>query len=266
MPELAEVAFACTLWNRGLKKVILAVEVRQSSRVFREINHVQLVESLLKTKLTSSATKGKQMLFRFSGGNWLGLHLGMTGSLAAEKSSYLAQKHDALIIRQAKQALVFRDPRQFGKIRLHQGKDIPSWWSELPIGMLDEKYEIKILKDAVIRHKKRPIKALLLDQRYFHGMGNWMADEVLWRAKIHPGLRCGKISAPKVKVLFKQILFVARGAMQSVGRHGGDPPKGWLFHVRWKDGGKCPQSGKDLRREKIGGRTSCWCPNMQNLN
>ena len=37
-----------------------------------------------------------------------------------------------------------------------------------------------------------------------------MADEVLWRAKIHPGLRCEKISAPKIEVLFKQILFVAK--------------------------------------------------------
>ena len=148
MPELAEVAYACTLWNGGMKKNVLAVELRQSSRVFREINQVQLVESLLKTKLISSATKGKQMLFRFSGGNWLGLHLGMTGSLASEKSSYLAHKHDALIIRQAQQSLIFRDPRQFGKIRLHQGKDVPSWWSELPIGMLDKTFQIKILKNA----------------------------------------------------------------------------------------------------------------------
>ena len=95
------------------------------------------------------------MLFPLFRRKLAGITSGNDWKPCCRKSSYLAQKHDALIIRQAKQSLVFRDPRQFGKIRLHQGKDVPSWWSELPIGMLDEKYEIKILKDAVIRTKDR---------------------------------------------------------------------------------------------------------------
>jgi formamidopyrimidine-DNA glycosylase len=56
-----------------------------------------------------------------------------------------------------------------------------------------------------------------------------------------------------------------RGAMKSVGTHGGDPPANWLFHQRWRDGGTCPKSGTSLMRAEIGGRTSCWSPVLQPL-
>jgi len=264
MPELAEVAFACSIWNSNLNQKIKKVEVSKTSRVFRDCEPSQVEDALSQTILKSSATHGKQMLFKFTGDKWLGLHLGMTGSLALEESSYTAEKHDALILYQPSATLIFKDPRQFGKVSLHNGKTVPSWWKDLPTSMLDEKFDQQIVTTALKRHARRPIKALLLDQRYFQGMGNWMADEVLWRAAIHPASPCGKIKKTAEDHLFKQILFVARGAMNSVGVNGGDPPKGWLFHARWKDGGLCPKTGKKLRREKIGGRTSCWCPHIQN--
>ncbi len=265
MPELAEVAYACGQWNPGIGKFIKEVYANPSSRVYRDLSWELVVRALRGAKLTSSATHGKQMLFKFSGNRWLGLHLGMTGSLQTVNSSYTQIKQDALLLVQSKQTLVFRDPRQFGRVRLHIGKEAPSWWSELPISMIDSKFQSGILNDAIKRHSKRPIKALLLDQRYFQGMGNWMADEVLWRAHIHPAQRCANISSSGRKELFKQIKFVTKGAMNSVGKHGGDPPKGWLFHVRWKNGGFCPKTNTALLREEIGGRTSCWSPRLQKL-
>lgn len=265
MPELAEVAYACSQWDRGIGKYIKSIHVHPSSRVFRDLNRENLIKSLTGRKLTSSFTHGKQMLFRFNSDLWLGLHLGMTGSLHFEKSFYQKHKHDALVLFQSKWTLIFRDPRQFGRIRFHQGMNPPNWWSDLPLSILDQKYNKNILVDALARHSKRPIKALLLDQRYFQGIGNWMADEILWRAHIHPALPCGKINEKTSNVLFSQIRFVAHGAMKSIGLHGGDPPKGWLFHVRWKDGGTCPKTNKSLVRGQIGGRTSCWSPHLQKL-
>lgn len=263
MPELAEVAFACGKWHPGIGKYIKGVYANPSSRVYRDLSEKDLVSELFKAKLSESATHGKQMLFKFSGDRWLGVHLGMTGSLHLEKPNYQKHKHDALILFQSKQTLIFRDPRQFGRLRLHLGKNPPAWWSQLPTSMLDVKFKLTVLSNALARHGKRPIKALLLDQRYFQGMGNWMADEVLWRARVHPARIGSKINAAECRELFSQIKFVARGAMNSVGKHGGDPPKGWLFHVRWKDGGICPKTNTLLKREEIGGRTSCWCPKIQ---
>ena len=265
MPELAEVAFAGRQWETGIGESTQSIYVHPTSRVYRDLNRNFLRTELIHARLSSVATHGKQILVKFSGDLWLGLHLGMTGSLTSDLSSYDWQKHDALVLFQNKQSLIFRDPRQFGRIRLHVGKNPPSWWSELPPSMLDEKFQKNILNNAINRHARRPIKALLLDQRYFQGMGNWMADEVLWRAKIHPGLRCREISHQDAQLLFDKIKFVSKGAMNSVGTHGGDPPKGWLFHVRWKDGGLCPVTNALLMREEIGGRTSCWCPILQKL-
>ena len=94
-------------------------------------------------------------------------------------------------------------------------------------------------------------------------MGNWMADEVLWRAKIHPAALGAQVSKGQEGILYKQIILVANGAIKSVGQHGGDPPLGWLFHTRWKDGLLCPKTKVPLIREQIGGRTTCWSPALQ---
>jgi len=265
MPELAEVAYACSLWNIGINQRIKAVHLNPFSRVYRDTNPEDFQAPLLGKTLQQSKTHGKQMLFTFSGNNWLGLHLGMTGWLDVKEKDHLPRKHDALVLFQAKQSLVFRDPRQFGKLRIHQGKKPPAWWTERPVSMLSKEFLIDILSDALNRHPGRPLKALLLDQRYFPGMGNWMADEVLWRANLHPNCRSPILGAKEVKKLFQQILFVVRGAMKSVGKKGGDPPANWLFHQRWKNGGICPRSGAVLIREEIGGRTSCWSPALQKI-
>jgi formamidopyrimidine-DNA glycosylase len=266
MPELAEVAYACSLWKPGINKQIIKVYLNNSSRVFRDCDTELLAQGIVAEILKQSSTHGKQMLFQFSGDRWLGLHLGMTGSLSMGPSSYQPVKHDALVLYQSKASLIFKDPRQFGKIRLHLGKTSPSWWDDLPPSILSKEFKKQTVLKALSKHAKRPVKALLLDQRYFQGMGNWMADEVLWRTGIHPASRCGQIDETAANDLFTKILFVAKGAMKSVGENGGDPPKGWLFHARWKDGGVCPKTGKNLRREKIGGRTSCWCPDSQKFS
>ena len=263
MPELAEVAFACGKWKPGVGKFIKKVYANPYSRVYRDLLQEDVISELTSAKISSSATHGKQMLFKLSGDKWLGIHLGMTGSLHVNCFDYQNHKHDALILFQSKQALIFKDPRQFGRLRLHIGKNPPIWWSELPTSMLDAKFQFPVLSDALSRHPKRPIKALLLDQRYFQGMGNWMADEVLWRSGIHPARISSKISSVESSKLFTQIKFVVHGAMKSVGKHGGDPPKGWLFHVRWKNGELCPKTQSPLKRQEIGGRTSCWCPELQ---
>jgi formamidopyrimidine-DNA glycosylase len=95
-------------------------------------------------------------------------------------------------------------------------------------------------------------------------MGNWMADEVLWRAKLRPARLASTLNLNEITYLYNKTLFVAKGAMKSVGTRGGDPPKGWLFHVRWKNGLLCPKTKLLLQRESIGGRTTCWSPSHQN--
>ena len=265
MPELAEVEFARKVWNPGLGAVIQKVEARAGSRVYRDLNPTTVKRNLCGVTLESSETHGKKMLFRFSQNRWLGLHLGMTGGLFVDAPDYVAGKHDALLLRQGERSLVFRDPRQFGRVLFHRGSTNPDWWNDLPPEVNSDAFTLELVSSILKRRARAPIKAVLLMQQFFPGIGNWMVDEILWRARIHPARLSGKLSTAKQNALWRETRFVVEGALATVGERGGNPPEGWLFHVRWKDGGKCPASGKSLLREKIAGRTTCWCPFLQRL-
>src|SRR5438046_819884 len=80
-------------------------------------------------------------------------------------------------------------------------------------------------------------------QKGFPGIGNWMADEILWRAKLDPRRQIGELPSEALHTLLRAIRFVSRGALQHVSPAFADPPKGWLFHERWKPGGVCPIHG-----------------------
>ena len=265
MPELAEVLFACKAWKKGLGQKILKAETINRSRVYRDLDPNLLPVALQGSSMNSSHTHGKKMLFRLSGDKWLGVHLGMTGWLYEESPEHPQGKHDAMILRQTDRSLIFRDPRQFGRILYHKGKEKPSWWNNLPPEVHSDAFTLELVRSVLQRRKRALVKAVLLMQEFFPGIGNWMVDEILWCARIHPAERAGNLSPAKQKALWEQTRFVANGALETVGTRGGDPPKGWLFHVRWKDGGNCPQSGKALVRETIAGRTTCWCPSLQHL-
>lgn len=263
MPELAEVEFYRKQWNYGLKQKILSVPLNSAKRIFRGTDTMGLERTLKGATLLESFSHGKQMLFRFSKNGWLGIHLGMTGKLRAEKSPFTPLKHDHLVLHQKKQSLVFGDPRMFGRILFHRGSSAPDWWSKLPASLVSREFTFPLFKTFLKRHGRAPIKAVLLLQSGFPGIGNWMADEILWQSKIHPRLQAGKISEKDLKMLFQKTRFVSQQALKIIGSDFSDPPKSWLFQYRWKKKGKCPRCGDILQHATIGGRTTCWCPACQ---
>ena len=263
VPELAEVEYYRRQWDAGLGARIAAVELHARKRIFRGSDVRALKLRLTGAKLLRSVARGKQMLFEFSGENWLGLHLGMSGTMRIEPPDFAVGKHDHLILRQAKRALVFRDPRLFGRVRFHHGKQNPEWWpADLPqIG--DRAFSRAFLDGFLDRHRRAPIKAILLMQSGFPGIGNWMADEILWRAKIAPARLAADLSAAERALLLRETRFVARESLRIIGPDFADPPRTWFIHQRWKPGGLCPRHKTALSRATIGGRTTAWCPHCQ---
>jgi formamidopyrimidine-DNA glycosylase len=263
MPELAEVEFFRKQWNDGLGQKILSVELHSAKRIFRGANATQIEQTLTGAKFLESRAHGKQMLFHFSNGGWLGVHLGMTGKMRTEKPSFTPGKHDHLVLRQKKQALVFSDPRQFGRVLFHRGPKEPQWWAKLPPGVTSPQFTFDRFNHFLQRHSKAPIKAVLLMQNGFPGIGNWMADEILWQSKLNPRLHSRKIVGVQKKLLFQKTQFVCRQALKIIGKVYSDPPKSWLFHHRWEKKAKCPRCKTTLQHATIGGRTTCWCPSCQ---
>jgi formamidopyrimidine-DNA glycosylase len=272
MPELAEVEFFRRRWSTGHGAKVSAVRLHEGKKVFRSCDP-RLVKKLAGARLLGSETAAKQMLFRFSGDRWLGIHLGMSGELRVEPPDYAAAKHDHFILVQKERQLVFNDPRMFGGVRFHSGRSPPAWWTRIAPAILAPEFTVAAVAAFLRRRGRAPVKAVLLMQERFPGIGNWMADEILWRAAIHPRRPAGALTPAEVRALHRECRRVCRLALATIAGRGrtlppdlnAHIPQSWLFWHRWADGGRCPRTGRPLVREEIGGRTTCWSPARQRL-
>jgi formamidopyrimidine-DNA glycosylase len=273
MPELAEVEFFRKRWSAGHGAKVLGVRLNEGKKVFRGADPAVLKRRLTGTRLTDSETAAKQMLFHFSGDNWLGIHLGMTGELRVEPPDYAAGRHDHLVLVQKQRQLVFNDPRMFGAVLFHHGKTPPVWWTRIAPAILSPAFTAEAVAVFLKRRARAPIKAVLLMQERFPGIGNWMADEILWRAAIHPKRPAGSLSPAEIRTLHRECRNVCRLALDTIAGKGAylppdlnaHIPRSWLFWHRWENGGLCPRTKQPLVREEIGGRTTCWSPARQKL-
>src|SRR6188508_302444 len=99
MPELAEVEFFRKRWHfAAAGQRIASVALHPSAKVFRGTDPQALACNLTGARLVDSETAAKQMLFHFSGGRWLGIHLGMSGDLYVKPADYSPEKHDHLVL------------------------------------------------------------------------------------------------------------------------------------------------------------------------
>jgi formamidopyrimidine-DNA glycosylase len=266
MPELAEVEFFIKQWSPGIGKTVKKIIINKKARVFRGQKIDNFIKLIKNSRLNSSAAAAKQMVFLFNKNIWMGIHLGMTGRLECRPQKQPSIKHDQIVLEMSsRHQLVFNDPRQFGRAQFFQGEGVPPWWAKIPSAILSKEFTEKEVADFLKRRKGRPIKAVLLMQERFPGIGNWMADEVLWRSGFHPAARAGNFGPKSIHLLFITLREVCRDALRVIGKDWSDPPNGWLFNHRWKRGGRCPKTKVFLERKTIGGRTSCWSPARQKL-
>jgi formamidopyrimidine-DNA glycosylase len=272
MPELAEVEFFRKRWHQALAgRRVTEVLVHSGARVFRRTNTDGLRQALTGSRYLGSEAAAKQMLFRFSGGGWLGIHLGMSGELRAAPADYAPTRHDHLVLRTEKTTLILTDPRMFGQVLFHVGPKAPDWWTAIAPSILSPAFTARAVTEFLARRSRAPIKSVLLMQEMFPGIGNWMADEILWRAAINPARKAGALRPAEVRRLWRECRQVCRMALATIAGRGGSLPPDlnvripdtWLFNHRWRHGGLCPITRQPLARKTIGGRTTCWSPARQ---
>lgn len=167
--------------------------------------------------------------------------------------------------------VAFTDPRRFGRVRLVDcpGESIRKY-SPLVENGPDPVVDTDIFTEEYLEKKMRsrhvPIKALLLDQAFLSGIGNWVGDEVLYQAKLHPEQYCDDFNDAEIKELYKSIRYVCQLAVDKLG-DSDEFPDHWLFNYRWDKGKKGKSShlpnGEKLAFVQVGGRTSCYAPNVQ---
>ena len=161
----------------------------------------------------------------------------------------------------------------FGRVWFAVGSAPPSWWQQLAPPILSRAFTAGAVAEFLRRRRGAPIKAVLLMQERFPGVGNWMADEILWRAAIHPQRPAGSLTPMETRTLWRECRRVCRLALAAIAGAGEVVPPTlnawipdrWLFKHRWEDGGRCPRTGVKLVRAQVGGRTTCWSPARQRL-
>lgn len=117
---------------------------------------------------------------------------------------------------------------------------------------------------AIMKKRHVSVKALILDQAVISGVGNWVADESLYHAKLHPEQYCNEFSDEETKRLYDSIKYVCQTACDLLADSDKFPGH-WIFDHRWgkgKGAGTLP-NGEKLAWITVGGRTSCYAPAVQ---
>lgn len=262
MPELPEVERARALIEqRGLRRRIVEVD-DADTYVCRPHQPGEIAAALTGRRLSAAHRRGKSMWVETDGGEGpiLGLHLGMAGQIVIDDAvagdyqpvrgnGAPAPVWDRFTLRfDDGGALMLRDKRRLGRAILDPRLD----------GLGPDAGEIA--RDAFRERVGRgdaPLKARIMDQAVLAGIGNLLADEALWRARLSPLRPAGALDDDELDRLRRETRAAIRSAIRRGGVHTGE-----LIEHRVR-GGHCPRCGAELRRATVGGRTTFWCPQEQ---
>lgn len=227
----------------------------------------EIADALIGRTLTAAHRIGKSMWIETDHGDGpdLGLHLGMAGRIVIGEESggdpvyggsggSLADHTDGdarwrrftLTFADDGPPLVLFDKRRLGRAVLnpdlsHLGPDAE-----------------QIGRDAFrarVGRSEAPLKARIMDQSVIAGVGNLLADEALWRAKLSPIRPAASLTDGELDRLRRVLRAATRRAIRLGGVHTGD-----LIPHRNRKAGVCPSCGAPLTRDTVGGRTTWWCP------
>jgi formamidopyrimidine-DNA glycosylase len=183
----------------------------------------------------------------------------MTGSLQYFKQAQQAPAHTrVLFIFTNNHRLAFDDQRQFGQIGLLQ--DVDEFLKGRALG--PDALDISLGEFRKILGKRRgAVKSILMNQALIAGIGNIYADEILFRARMHPATEISRLGSKALTKLFRAERYILEKAIAAKADVN-QMPKLWLLPHRGK-GGKCPRCGRKLKSSRIGGRTAWFCGHCQ---
>jgi len=271
VPELPEVESARRVIERcALRRRIEDVDDTDSYEC-RPHRPGDLRAALVGRRLTAAHRRGKSLWCDTSGlgrsrtpGPTLGVHLGMSGKIVIADGSgnevdggdYWERGRAAGDYRFARFTLSFADggslllidPRRLGRVRLNP-----------PVESLGpDAAEITPAQfRAAFARGTGAAKARLLDQSALAGIGNLLADQALWSARIDPSRPVDALARSEVDRLGRAVRRAVTDALVGGGVH----TLSLIEHRR--AGATCPRCGTEMRRATVGGRTTWWCPAEQ---
>ena len=269
MPELPEVE---TL-RRYLEETSLNLKIvdfkaidpkRQITMPFEDFR-----QEIIGRQMADTTRIGKHLLVGLDNGVVLSLHFGMTGDLHYYRLPEDAPRFErATFYFENGFKLAFVDSRKFGRIGLWESKTLYKTAKKLGPDALEISPE-DLWKN--LKKRKSPIKPALLDQKILAGIGNWLVDEILYQAELHPE----KIAADITREELKRLVAATQNVLQiSVEKEAiyRELPASWLIHSREWDNSphpekeahkNCARCHSGIIKITVGGRATYLCPACQ---
>jgi formamidopyrimidine-DNA glycosylase len=249
MPELPEVERSRAAIAAGaLHRRIAAVD-DTDTYVCRPHAPGEIADALVGRELLSAHRRGKAMWCETSeDGPVLGLHLGMAGRIVVDGEPAPRHWDRFTIAFEDGGRLALRDKRRLGRARLEP---------DLALVGPDAAEVGRERFAALVGRGTAPVKARLMDQGVVAGVGNLLADETLWRARLDPRRPAGSLEPEELRRLWRELRAATRSAIRRGGVH-----TGAVIPERRRDG-HCPRCGTPMARATVGGRTTYWCPAEQ---
>lgn len=287
MPELPEVETVRIGLQRLLpNKQISAVEFDWPKSFPNAPADVQ--QFIIKARITEVKRRAKVLLIELSTSYSLVIHLKMTGQLVYRNGnerfgaghpnqSLVGELPDkstrvTLTFVDGSQ-LFFNDQRKFGWVRLIPTPEVMDldFFKKVGPEPLSADFTAAVLQERLQRRKNTTIKAALLDQTVLAGVGNIYADESLWGAKIHPATLVKNLSAPQNALLYDELIFVLKLAIEKGGSTDrnyvdAEGKKGSYMNfarVFRREGQSCPRCGTTVVKSRVAARGTHTCPNCQ---
>lgn len=260
MPELPEVhGYKVYIDSTCLHKKIIDFQCRDNRLLKKSSGDFD--NHLLGEALTNTSRIGKYLFISTTGKKVLVIHFGMTGRPTYYKDEDERPKFGHIVLTfENGFHFAFENKRKFG------------WWDLIDSiedfkslhNLSDDARDLSLkdFKDS-LQNRKTHIKKILLDQSVAAGVGNWMADEILYQAKVHPETKVESLNSETIKNIFEAMKKVIETAIKH-DAHYSDFPKDFLMHFR-KEGAVCFHTGDKIEKIKIGGRSTYFSPKWQKL-
>lgn len=248
MPELPEAERARQTLEIAPGRTSAAVD-DADSYVARPHSPGEIADALRGHTLAAVHRRGKFLWLETDAGPTLGLHLGMAGRIVVDGEAEKASEWDRFALEFSDGTrLVLRDKRRLGRATLnpdfsHVGTDA---------GDMDrDEFRERIGKGHTA------LKSRLLNQHVIAGLGNLLADQTLWQARLSPRRDTGSLSTEELDRLRRELRSTLRSAIRKGGVHTGK------FVKARRTTGVCPRDGHRLEEAAVDGRTTLCCPACQ---
>ncbi|MDZ7878775.1 MAG: DNA-formamidopyrimidine glycosylase family protein [Saprospiraceae bacterium] len=226
----------------------------------------EMLEILRGSHFSETYRVGKHLFIRISETHWVYMHFGMTGDLHYFHQDDEPPRHARMVFYFTNGfRLGFLCPRKFERIGIVENPDafLKKKGIAPDVMMIDKNLFFNNLS-----RKKSAIKSVLLDQSVVAGIGNWLADDVLFKAKIHPETPSVFLTENDKNRIFDAMQNIVQTTIDAEANYN-LLPDDFILHARgWGKphlSGKCPCGKETITMIRVGGRATYFCENLQVL-